>query len=119
MMTIEKVTSPSLADLANALVQVEAQIRDIRNGLLAYESSQKSQSQKKSGALLLDKVMTILELRNDAALSRVLGVAAPVISKIRNDLAPVGPALLVRIHEETGLSVRELKSYLEPAQLID
>lgn len=61
---------------------------------------------------LLDTVIDRLKLRNDAALSRALEVAPPVISKLRHGRLHVGPTLLIRMHEETGLSIRELKSCL-------
>jgi antitoxin HigA-1 len=63
--------------------------------------------------LLLDKVIETLALRNDADLSRALEVAPPLISKLRHRRLPVGPTMLIRMHEETGLSIRELKSYLK------
>lgn len=57
---------------------------------------------------LLDAVIRKLALKNDAALSRTLGVAPPVISKIRYRRIPVGPSLLVRLLEATQLHIRDL-----------
>lgn len=57
---------------------------------------------------LLDAVTKKLQLKNDAALSRALGVMPPVISKIRHRTLTTGPALLLRILEVTDLSVRDL-----------
>jgi hypothetical protein len=48
---------------------------------------------------LLDTVTVRLNVKNDAALSRALAIAPPMISKIRNRKTVVGAALLVRIHE--------------------
>src|SRR3546814_15048298 len=48
---------------------------------------------------LLDSLIEKLHLKNDAALSRVLEVAPPVISKIRHRRLPVGASLLIRMHE--------------------
>jgi plasmid maintenance system antidote protein VapI len=62
---------------------------------------------------LLDALIEKLQLKNDAALCRRLEVPPPVISKIRHRKLPVGPTLLIRMHEESGLSIRELKSYLK------
>ena len=59
---------------------------------------------------LLDAVMAKLDLKNDAALSRALEVAPPVISKIRHGRLPVGPSLLIRMHEVTDMAIRELKA---------
>lgn len=61
---------------------------------------------------LLDAVKVRLKLKNDAALSRLLDVAPPVISKLRHRRLPVSPALLLRIHDETGLPVDELRGLM-------
>ena len=61
---------------------------------------------------MLDTILAKMQLRNDAALSRLLEIQAPVISKIRHHRMPVSGALLVRIHEATGLSVRTLQDLM-------
>lgn len=61
---------------------------------------------------LLDLAADILKCKNDAQLSRALDVAPPVISKIRHGRLPVGAVLIIKIHEVTGLSVAEIKSYI-------
>jgi hypothetical protein len=61
---------------------------------------------------LLDAIITKLELKNDAALSRVLEVAPPVISKIRHHTLPVGASILIRMHETTDFSIRELRELM-------
>jgi hypothetical protein len=58
---------------------------------------------------LLDSLIEKLHLKNDAALSRALEVAPPVISKIRHRRLPVGASLLIRMHEVSELSIRELR----------
>lgn len=58
---------------------------------------------------LLDVLRENLQLKNDAALSRTLGVAPPVISKIRHRRVHVGAALLIRMHEVTGLNIIDLR----------
>ena len=58
---------------------------------------------------LLDSLIEKLGLKNDAALSRALEVAPPVISKIRHRRLPVGASLLIRMHEVSDLSIRELR----------
>jgi hypothetical protein len=50
---------------------------------------------------LLDTLIENLRLKNDAALSRALDVAPPVISKIRHHRLPVG--------EVSDLSIRDLR----------
>ncbi len=58
---------------------------------------------------LLDTLISNLRLKNDAALSRALEVAPPVISKIRHHRLPVGASLLIRMHEVSELSIRDLR----------
>lgn len=61
---------------------------------------------------LLDTVIERFGLKNDADLCRRLCVAPPMISKIRNRRVPLGDNMLVLLHEETGLSIRELRSLM-------
>ena len=58
---------------------------------------------------LLDILLGKMQLKNDAALSRLLEVAPPVISKIRHHRLPVGASLLIRMHEVSDLSIRDLR----------
>ena len=58
---------------------------------------------------LLDAVLRKTGLKNDAALARALEVAPPVISKIRHHRLPVGASLLIRMHEVSDLSIRDLR----------
>lgn len=89
----DEVTQQSTAYMA----KVQAQ-RDEVPGDLVYNPSR-----------LLDAIIEIKGLRNDAALSRLLEVAPPVISKIRHGRLPVGAALLIRMHETTDVSIRDLR----------
>jgi hypothetical protein len=61
---------------------------------------------------LLDALIEKMKLKNDAALSRLLEVAPPVISKIRHRRLPVGASLLIRMHEATDMSIRELRDLM-------
>jgi len=61
---------------------------------------------------LLDSLIERLALKNDAALSRSLEVAPPVISKIRHRKLPVGASLLIRMHEVSDLSIKELRNLM-------
>ena len=61
---------------------------------------------------LLNALINKMKLKNDAALSRVLGVAPPVISKIRHRQIPIGAVLLLRMHEESGLSIKDLRELM-------
>ena len=61
---------------------------------------------------LLDSLIEKLQLKNDAALSRALEVAPPVISKIRHRRLPVGASLLIRMHEVSDLTISELRTLM-------
>jgi plasmid maintenance system antidote protein VapI len=61
---------------------------------------------------LLDTLIKQMKLKNDAALCRALEVAPPVISKIRHKRLPVGASLLIRMHELTGMNIRELRDLM-------
>ena len=58
---------------------------------------------------LLATLIERLNLKNDAALSRALEVSPPVISKIRHRRLPVTASLLIRMHEVSTLSIKELR----------
>lgn len=55
-------------------------------------------------------------LKYDSELARVLGVAPPIVSKIRNRRLPIGPALLLRILELTDTSLSDLQRRLARRQ---
>ena len=61
---------------------------------------------------VLDAIINKLKLKNDAALSRVLEVAPPVISKIRHNTLPIGATILLRMHEVSDYSIRELRALM-------
>lgn len=61
---------------------------------------------------LLESLIKKLNLKNDAALSRALEVSPPVISKIRHRRLPVTGSLLIRMHEVTELSIKDLQALL-------
>jgi hypothetical protein len=61
---------------------------------------------------VLDAIISRLRLKNDAALSQLLEVAPPVISKIRHHTLPIGATLLIRMHEESDFSISELRALM-------
>lgn len=58
---------------------------------------------------LLDTLIEKMQLKNDAELCRVLEVQPPIISKIRHRKLAVGATILLRMHEKSELSIKELK----------
>jgi plasmid maintenance system antidote protein VapI len=59
---------------------------------------------------VLDAVIEKMGLKNDAALARILEVAPPVVSKIRHHRVAIGAAMLIYLHEASGMSIKELKT---------
>jgi hypothetical protein len=58
---------------------------------------------------LLDVLCRNYLLKNDADLARFLEVSAPIICKVRSRTLPVSAALLIRMHEATGLAIEDLR----------
>lgn len=63
-----------------------------------------------SPALMLDTVKLKLNLKNDASLARALETAPPTISKTRTGRIAIGCGLLIRLHEISGLPIKDLKA---------
>jgi hypothetical protein len=63
---------------------------------------------------LLDTIIKLLHLKNDAALSlsHALEVGPPVVSKIRHRRLPVGASLLIRMHEISDISIKDLRGLM-------
>lgn len=61
---------------------------------------------------LIDMLIQIAHVKNDLALSKVLDVAPPIISKIKNGTIPVGVSILMRMHEVTGLPIHQLRGFM-------
>jgi plasmid maintenance system antidote protein VapI len=70
-----------------------------------------TEEQYNPGALL-DALIGGLQLKNNAALARVLDVQPPVISKVRHGRLPVGASLLIRMHEVSDISIRDLRALM-------
>lgn len=66
----------------------------------------------RQAAALFERVSSHMNWKNDAALAKAIGISTPAISKTRNGRLPVGAGMLIRLHEETGIPIRELKAYL-------
>lgn len=58
---------------------------------------------------LLDTIIARRSLKNDAALAAALGCAPPVVSKLRNRTLPLGPAHILRMHENFSMPVAEIR----------
>jgi plasmid maintenance system antidote protein VapI len=60
-------------------------------------------------ARLLDAMHERLNLKNDAAVARLLELPPAVVSKLRRRQASITAALLVRMHDITGWSISDLR----------
>lgn len=61
---------------------------------------------------LLDTLTDLLGARNDRHLADKLSGQPSQICKIRKRRVSVAPALLISMHEETGLSIRQLRALM-------
>lgn len=61
---------------------------------------------------LLDCLLERGGLKNDAALSRALGVAPPVISKLRSGRLEVGATMVLNIYDTFDMDIRDIKEVL-------
>lgn len=57
---------------------------------------------------LFNSCIERMGLKNDAALSRLLGIGTPVISNMRNGRLHPGATLVLRIHRKIGMSVESI-----------
>lgn len=59
---------------------------------------------------LLDALQKKLNIKTDVALSKQLDIKSTVLSKIRHRRINIGSGYLIRMHEVSDLSIRELKA---------
>jgi uncharacterized protein (DUF2384 family) len=63
-------------------------------------------------AYLLDTLIAHMALANDAELSRTLGVPRGTISRIRHQHQAISGKMLLRMHEVSKISIRDLRSFM-------
>lgn len=61
---------------------------------------------------LFDAIIFNFSLKNDSALARALGLTPPVVSKIRSRTRPLCPSVMLKIHDATGWSIKEIKTLI-------
>lgn len=61
---------------------------------------------------LLDDLMFKNRVKNYAALAKILGVAAPVISKSVTGKLVIGCNMILRLHETFGVPVADIRTAL-------
>ena len=90
-------------------IQIEPETGKSQMNETKETNAQEQQQYQYDPNNLLESLFEKLKLKNDAALSRALEVAPPLISKIRHRRLPVGASLLIRMHEVSQLSIRDLR----------
>lgn len=55
-------------------------------------------------------ITDVYQVKNDSALSQAMGIAPPVLSKIRHRKLAVGCSMLVKIHEKSGMCTQDIKA---------
>jgi len=66
---------------------------------------------------LLDELVKAMNLKNEAALARMLRVDHSILSKVRHNRAPVTPCLLLRMHDTTRVPLSQLRRWMGIAAL--
>lgn len=92
--------------MVNVLEQVET-LQDLE----ALQRQVKAKIAEKVGgcARLLDTIIREGELKNDAALGRLLDLPASTISSLRHGRKPLTASMMICIHEEVGMSIKRIK----------
>lgn len=60
---------------------------------------------------LLNALVSVNKLKNDAALAKALGVDAPVISNLRHGRLPLRSSMILRIHERLNMPVADIRKF--------
>jgi hypothetical protein len=81
--------------------------------LILITKTNRSEDEMADAHALLDFLIKEYGLKNDAALSRALGVSPPAISKIRSRAMGVSGDIKILIYKKTGLSIEDIESFLE------
>jgi hypothetical protein len=81
--------------------------------LTLITKTNRSEDEMADAHALLDFLIKEYGLKNDAALSRALGVSPSAISKIRSRAMGVSGDIKILIYKKTGLSIEDIESFLE------
>lgn len=75
-------------------------------------AEQTQQQLKVNGDKFVDGLLRKCQIKNDAALCRILEIAPPRISKIRHGKIPISADLILRIHDTLALSIKEIRKLM-------
>lgn len=67
---------------------------------------------QKNENTLFDIAAEKIGAKNDRRLAMAIGVDQPVISKIRHGRLDVGASLVIKLHEATGMTIKEIKAFV-------
>jgi len=65
-----------------------------------------------SSHLLFDHIIKSRQLKNDAALGRLIGITPAVLSKIRHGRLNVSAQIIINVHLRTDMPVRDIMALL-------
>jgi len=80
--------------------------------LQTYAPTMPTKPAVSGGVVFLDHLLTVLKLKNDTELCTALEVDKSTVSRIRHGKGKVTANMIIRAHEITDMSVRELKHML-------
>ncbi len=75
-------------------------------------SSRATEAVDYSPAHLLNELRRIMKAKTDRELADLLEINSSILSKIRHNRLSVGGAILIRMHEVSGLSTTQLRHVL-------
>ena len=62
---------------------------------------------------LFDTIIAEYNLKNDSEMCKRLEVTPPVVSKMRVGKLPVGPVMILNIHETFGMPIKRIKELIK------
>lgn len=77
-----------------------------------YDYTKAVQQPSYNSLALLETIKAEMNLKNDAALARLLKFNPSVISKLRHNTLPVTPLILLRVVEATGWTTKKARAAL-------
>ena len=61
---------------------------------------------------LFDEIIRVYQLKNDAALARMLNISPANISRFRYGRRPIGASLILAVHDATNWPIKKIKGLL-------
>jgi hypothetical protein len=61
---------------------------------------------------LFDEIIRVYQLKNDAALARMLKISPANISRFRYGRRPIGASVILAVHDTTNWPIKKIKELL-------